>query len=152
MYIAQLNIAKAKYELDSPQLKDFIDNLEPINQIAESSDGFIWRLKDDSGNAVSIQAFDDPRVIVNMSVWTSIDALKSFMFKTHHVDFLKRKQEWFERLEQANHVLWWISKEHRPTLQEAQERLRYLRDNGESPYAFSFKRQYSTDDLNSFRH
>ncbi|TQV75009.1 DUF3291 domain-containing protein [Aliikangiella marina] len=152
MFIAQLNIAKAKFQLDSPQLADFMENLDPVNATAESSPGFIWRLKDDSGHAVSIQAFEDPQMIINLSVWQSVDALKNFMFKTHHVDFLKRKQEWFERLKAASHVLWWIPKEHRPSLEEAKERLFYLREFGDSPYAFSFKRQFSTEDLKSYRH
>lgn len=146
MYIAQLNIARAIAPLDSPQLKDFMDNLAPINEIAESSSGFVWRLKDDTGNATDIQAFEDPLMIVNMSVWENVEALKHFMFKTHHLDLLKRKQEWFVKTEQANYVLWWIEKGHLPTLEEAKQRLFYLRENGESPYAFSFRSRYSPGD------
>ena len=92
MKLAQLNIAHAKYPLDHPNIKDFIDNLERVNAIAEQSEGFIWRLKDDSGDATSIQLFDDPNIIVNMSVWETADSLKDFMFRTIHRDFMRRKK------------------------------------------------------------
>ncbi len=87
MHLAQLNIAKAKYALDAPEIKDFVDNLDPINQLAETSDGFIWRLKDESGNATDIHAFDDPDIIANMSVWDSIDALKTLCLEHITVTF-----------------------------------------------------------------
>lgn len=147
MHLAQLNIAKVKYPLESIEMKEFVDNLEPVNATAESSEGFVWRLKDDSGNATQIQAFDDPAIITNMSVWESIEALKNFMFRTHHVDFLRRKKEWFEKLPEDSYVLWWIPEGHRPTLQEAKERLYHLRENGDTPYAFSFKSNFTPDEL-----
>lgn len=141
MQLAQLNIARTKAAMDDPLMKDFSDNLDPINTIAESSEGFIWRLQDESGDATSIQAFDDPALIVNMSVWESVEALKGFIFKTHHIDFLKRKSEWFDKLDEANYVLWWIPEGHEPSVEEAKVRLMYLREHGESSYAFSFKRR-----------
>lgn len=143
MHLAQLNIAKAKYSLESPEIKEFVDNLEPINQLAESSDGFIWRLKDETGDATAIQAFDDPNIIINMSVWDSVDALKDFMFRTHHRDFLRRKKEWFESIPEDSYVLWWIVEGHIPTVEEALEKLVYLRENGDTPNAFSFKSNFS---------
>lgn len=88
-----MNIAKTKYALEAPEIKEFVDNLEPVNQLAEATAGFIWRLQDDQGDATNIQAFSDPDIIVNMSVWSSIDALKNFMFRTHHRDFLRRKKQ-----------------------------------------------------------
>lgn len=108
MKLAQLNIALAKYPLDAPEIKEFGDNLELVNGIAESSEGFVWRLKDESGDATNIQAFDDPNMIVNMSVWDSVDSLKNFMFRTHHRDFMRRKGDWFHRLPEDTYVLWWI--------------------------------------------
>lgn len=143
MYLAQLNIAKPKYPLDSPELKEFIDNLIPINQLAEESAGFIWRLKDDSGDATSFQPFSDPNIIVNMSSWASVDALKNFMFRTHHRNFLRRKTEWFENVSQDNYVLWWVPQDHMPTIEEAIKRLNYLREHTDSPYAFTFKSNFS---------
>lgn len=143
--LAQLNIAKVIAPMDSPELKEFSDNLDPVNSIAESSPGFVWRLQDDSGNATDLQYFDDPDIIVNMSVWESIQSLKDFMFKTVHIDFLKRKKQWFVSNEKATYVLWWIEKGHIPSIEEAIERLEYLRENQESPYAFSFKKVFSAE-------
>lgn len=143
MHLAQLNIAKVKYSLESPEIKEFVDNLEPVNNTAESSSGFIWRLKDESGDATDIQAFLDPNIIVNMSLWDSVNALKNFMFKTHHRDFLRRKKEWFHNIPKERYVLWWVPVGHIPTVEEAVEKLEYLRKNGETPNAFSFKSNYS---------
>ncbi len=142
MHIAQLNIATAKFPLDAPELGEFVDNLERVNQIAESSQGFVWRLQDDSGDATGIRAFDDPCTIVNMSVWESIDALKNFMFRTHHREFLRRKREWFHSVPEDTYVLWWIAAGHTPTLDEAIEHLANLRENGDSPDAFTFKSNF----------
>ena len=143
MKLAQLNIALAKYPLDAPEIKEFVDNLELVNGIAESSEGFVWRLKDGSGDATNIQAFDDPNMIVNMSVWDSVDSLKNFMFRTHHRDFMRRKGDWFHRLPEDTYVLWWIEEDHIPTLEEAIERLEHLREIGDTPYAFTFKTNFT---------
>ncbi|CDT88092.1 conserved hypothetical protein [Vibrio coralliirubri] len=143
MKLAQLNIALAKYPLDAPEIKEFVDNLELINGIAESSEGFVWRLKDESGDATNIQAFEDPNMIVNMSVWDSVDSLKNFMFRTHHRDFMRRKGDWFHRLPEDTYVLWWIEEDHIPTLEEAIERLEHLREVGDTPYAFTFKTNFT---------
>jgi hypothetical protein len=147
MHLAQLNIAKIRYPLDSPHMFGFVDNLEPVNQLAESSEGFIWRLKDDSGDATNIQAFDDPDLIVNMSVWQTADNLKNFMFRTHHKDFLGRKKQWFHPLKEDSYVLWWVPKGHTPTVKEALERLTHLREHNDSPYAFTFKRNFQPDEV-----
>ncbi|MFA0311520.1 hypothetical protein BH581_19820 [Vibrio splendidus] len=146
MKLAQLNIALAKYPLDAPEFKEFVDNLELVNGIAESSEGFVWRLKDESGDATNIQAFDDPNMIVNMSVWDSVDSLKNFMFRTHHRDFMRRKRDWFHRLPEDTYVLWWIEKDHTPTLEEAIERLERLREIGDTPYAFTFKTNFTASE------
>ena len=92
MHLAQLNIGKVRFNLESPEMADFVNNLDPINAIAEQSPGFIWRLKDESGDATNIEVENNPDIIVNMSVWESVESLKNFMFKTHHIDFLKRKK------------------------------------------------------------
>ncbi|PTP92421.1 DUF3291 domain-containing protein [Vibrio splendidus] len=147
MKLAQLNIALAKYPLDAPEIKEFVDNLELVNGIAESSEGFVWRLKDESGDATNIQAFDDPNMIVNMSVWDSVDSLKNFMFRTHHRDFMRRKGDWFHRLPEDTYVLWWIEEEHIPTLEEAIKRLEHLREIGDTPYAFTFKTNFTASEV-----
>jgi hypothetical protein len=143
MQLAQLNIAQAKHPLDTLAMKEFTDNLEPINTLADASEGFIWRLVGESGDATDIQAFSDPNIIVNMSVWSSIDALKNFMFKTHHRDFFRRKQEWFSKIENASYVLWWVEEGTIPSVDDGIVRLEHLRCYGDSPYAFSFKAPFS---------
>ncbi|MEZ9291971.1 DUF3291 domain-containing protein [Vibrio lentus] len=143
MKLAQLNIALAKYALDALEIKDFVDNLDLVNGIAESSEGFVWRLKDESGDATNIKAFDDPNMIVNMSVWDSVDSLKNFMFRTHHRDFMRRKNEWFHRLDEDTYVLWWVEDDYIPSLDEAIERLDHLREVGDTPYAFTFKTNFT---------
>lgn len=147
MKLAQLNIATALYPLDAPEIKDFMDNLDPVNAIAEQSDGFVWRLKDESGDATSIQAFDDPLTIVNMSVWENAEYLRHFMFRTHHKDFMSRKKEWFKREPEDTYVLWWIEDGHIPTVEEGKQRLMHLREHGDTPYAFSFKGNFTPNDL-----
>ncbi|KKC99340.1 DUF3291 domain-containing protein [Photobacterium halotolerans] len=151
MKLAQLNIALAKYPMDAPEIKDFVDNLAPVNAIAESSEGFIWRLQDESGDATSIQAFDDPNIIVNMSVWESVDSLKNFMFRTHHRDIMRRKAEWFHRPAEDTYVLWWVEDDHIPTIAEAKARLEYLRRQGDSPFAFTFKSNFTPEDALAYQ-
>lgn len=143
MHLAQLNIAKVRFDLESPEMSDFVNNLEPINAIAEKGPGFIWRLKDETGDATGIEVENNPDIIVNMSVWESVESLKNFMFKTHHIDFLKRKKEWFIPLGEASYVLWWIPEGHIPTVQQAMAKLEHLRQNGETQEAFSFKGNYA---------
>lgn len=139
MHLAQLNIAKALAPIDSPQLAEFTDNIDRINALAERAPGFIWRLQDESGNATGIQAFDDPDMLVNLSVWKDKQSLQDFVFKTVHKDFLARRQQWFEVSSQPTYVLWRIPVGHIPTLEEAIERLEHLQQHGDSEFAFSFR-------------
>ena len=142
MHLAELNIARAHHAMDAPQMKEFVNAIAAVNEIADHAPGFIWRLQDDSGNATGISAFDDPNMLVNLSVWESTEQLKDFMFKTLHRDYLSRKREWFDKMSEAYFVMWWIPEGHTPTLQEALERLEHLRLEGETPYAFSFRSNF----------
>jgi hypothetical protein len=101
--LANINIARFRYEPDDPRLADFVNNLELINGLGERAEGFVWRLKDDTGNAMAIHAYDDPRIIVNLSVWASIEALQLFAYRTEHVQFFRRRLEWFEPHSGAQH-------------------------------------------------
>lgn len=139
MPIAQLNVAKIRYSLEDERMSGFVDNLEHINGLAESMDGFIWRLKDEEGDATSFQAFDDPDIISNLSVWQSVEALKQFVFHTEHKFFLARKKEWFVPMTMLSLVLWPIERDETPTLEQAVARLNYLREHGDSDYAHSFR-------------
>ena len=118
--LAQVNIARLKAPLDTPLLKDFVDNLDPVNADADAAAGFVWRLQDEEGDATAIPVFGDPWLIINMSVWRDTDALTAFMYQGRHREMLSRRREWFERVEEAMTTLWWVPEGHRPTVAEGE--------------------------------
>src|SRR5215472_1362372 len=117
-HIAQLNVGSTVAALDSPELADFVAALDGVNALAETSPGFVWRLKSDSGNATDIRAGDDPNFIVNMSVWESVEALFAFVCRSVHTKVMGRRREWFGKPDQAYQVLWWVPAGHAPTVEE----------------------------------
>lgn len=141
-HLAQVNIARLSAPLDSPQLADFVANLEPVNAVADASRGFVWRLQTDAGDATALRIFDDDWLIVNMSVWDSLEALRSYVYRSSHADVLRRRQEWFDRMVEAHVALWWIGAGTLPTLNDARERLLTLRAEGPTPFAFTLKEPY----------
>jgi hypothetical protein len=140
--LAQLNIAQMKAPLDTPEMAEFVANLDRVNALAEAAPGFIWRLKSDEGNATSIRPFG-ANTLVNMSVWNGVQALSDYVYKTLHVEIMKRRKEWFERMPEAYSVLWWVPKGHRPDEYEAMQRLQTLRAMGPTEKAFSFKQAFA---------
>jgi len=142
--LAQLNVGQIKYPQDSAEMADFVDALDAINLLAEKSEGFVWRLKDDSGNAMSFNIFDED-TLPNMSVWRDRDSLFKYVYKSGHAHYLARRKEWFHMPTEGHMVLWWVPAGHQPTLEEAAERLSYLRDQGPTPMAFTFKRAFAPD-------
>ncbi len=139
-HLAQINIAQAKDEMDSEVMKGFVERLDEINALAEASPGFIWRLQDESGNASEIQVFDDPLLLINMSVWRDIDSLKHYVYRSAHVDLLRDRDAWFNKTVQAHQALWWIPAGHVPSEQEGVERLQHLQQHGPTATAFTFAR------------
>ncbi|MFG2788462.1 DUF3291 domain-containing protein [Streptomyces sp. NPDC048419] len=137
--LAQVNIARLKAPLDSPQLKDFVDSLDPVNADADTADGFVWRLEGEGGDATDVAVFGDEWLIINMSVWRDTNALTAFMYQGRHREMLARRREWFERIEEAMVAMWWVPAGHRPTVAEAEARLLHLRANGPTPYAFTLR-------------
>ncbi|TWV34190.1 DUF3291 domain-containing protein [Streptomyces misionensis] len=137
--LAQVNIARLKHPLDAPQLKDFVDGLDPVNAVADASDGFRWRLQSTSGNATDVPVLGDPWLIVNMSVWRDTKALTAFMYRGRHRELLARRREFFEHVEEAMTALWWVPAGHRPTVAEAEDRLLHLRAHGPTAYAFTLR-------------
>lgn len=139
MHLAQLNIARLKYDFEDPRVADFAANLDLVNGIAERSEGFVSRFVDEAGNdAISIRGFDDPAVIVNMSVWRDAETLERFVWNTVHKQFYRRRAEWFEVLGSQHFVMWWVDEGHIPTLEEAKTRLDSLNENGDSDFAFGW--------------
>ena len=143
-HLAQLNIARFKLPLDDPAMAGFVEALDPLNAIADAAPGFVWRLQTEEGNATSIHAFEDDLMLVNMSVWESIEALAGYVYGRDHVAVMRRRREWAERMAEAYVVLWWIPAGSIPAIDEAKERLDHLRENGPTPYAFTFKKRYAS--------
>jgi hypothetical protein len=144
--LAQLNIASMKEPLESPGMADFVANLERINALAEASPGFVWRLQDEAGDATALRPFGE-EVLVNLSLWRDVDALKDYVYKSAHAEILKRRNEWFTRLGEAHMVLWWVPTGHLPNVSEAAERLRMLRELGPTAQAFSFRQAFAPADM-----
>lgn len=142
-HIAQLNVGRAVAPPGSPELADFMAALDRINALAESSPGFVWRLQSASGNATDILVSEDPRSLINMSVWSSVESLSAFVYRSGHTAVLQRRAEWFEKPKEAHQVLWWVPAGHTPGIQEALERLAHLRREGPTERAFTFSRRYS---------
>ncbi|KAA9131673.1 DUF3291 domain-containing protein [Marinihelvus fidelis] len=139
--LAQLNIAHLLAPIDSPNLADFVANLDRINALAEASPGFVWRLQTDDGDATAIRDFGAD-YIVNLSVWADVASLFEFVYRSAHAPIMARRKEWFGRMENAYTVLWWVEAGHRPGTAEARERLDLLEREGPGPDAFTFKRAF----------
>jgi Domain of unknown function (DUF3291) len=145
-HLVQLNIALAKEPLDAPLLADFVAALDPVNAQADGSPGFVWRLQTEEGDATGIRAFGDDRMIVNMSVWESLEALRAFAYGNRaHLAVLRRRREWFERMD-VSQCLWWTPAGRLPTIPEAEERLALLRVLGPTPDSFTFQRHFPPPD------
>jgi len=138
MQLAEFNMGHLRYPIDDPRVRRFVTALDMVNSIAERMPGFVWRLKSDSGNATEIPVYDDPRIVPNLSVWTDIESLESFVWKTVHKTFYERRGQWFEVLEKQNFVMWPVGDGHEPTLVEAKERLEHLNQYGDSDQAFGW--------------
>lgn len=137
-HLAQLNIGRARGPMDGPVMAGFAARLADINALADASPGFVWRLQSEGGNATDIQAFEDERILVNMSVWESVEHLREYVYRTGHAQVMRQRRDWFEKHDSAYMVLWWIPAGHIPTVQEARERLAHLEKHGETPHAFTF--------------
>ena len=142
MKLAQLNIARIAYPLHAKEMQDFTLALSAINLLAENSPGFVWLLKDENNTATTFRIYNDPSLIVNMSVWDNLESLRHYVFNSGHSYYLKRRKEWFVPLEQTGTVLWWIKDNHTPTLLQAQEKLDLLRQKGSTQEAFGFAQAF----------
>lgn len=136
-HLAHLNVALLKAPYESPVMAEFIDNLEPINALADASQGFVWRLPDEIDDS-AIHPFAE-NILVNLSVWQDVASLKDFVFRTAHAGFLKRRQEWFDPQPEKTMVLWWVPAGHIPTEVEAEEKLQLIRREGPTLEAFNFR-------------
>ena len=144
LHLAQINIGRARDTMDSDTMREFMDLLAPVNALAERSPGFVWRLEDgESGGSTEIKLWpDDDRMIINLTVWESVEALFDFTYKSKHVEYFRRRREWFEKFESMHLAMWWIPAGTIPTPEEALARLDHLSEHGPTPYAFTFKQRF----------
>lgn len=142
--LAQANIARFKAPLDSLEMKEFTDFLEPVNKLAEESEGFIWRLMDTEGRSASFikSPFKDELMAINISVWKNYDSLTNFVYSTVHSYFLRNKKKWFDSTGPSQFIMWWIPEGELPTLEMVKQKLYYQEEHGDTPYAFSMKQLY----------
>jgi len=141
--LAQLNVARFIKPAEHPDNADFINSLDRVNAAAEAQPGFVWRLVDEDSNALDVRAFDDPNMIVNISVWDDVESLAAFVYRNEdHLAILRRRREWFENTE-FHLVLWWVEAGHVPGEAEARDRLALLKANGPGPDAFTFRQPYA---------
>jgi hypothetical protein len=150
--IAQVNVGRLVAPLDSAQLAGFVNQLEPVNAVADDAPGFLWRLQTEDGNATALRAFEfdaegaDGGILVNMSVWETVESLAAFVYGDAHLGVLRRRREWFERMTVAYTALWWIPRGHVPTITEAEDRVKHLRAQGPTPHAFTLRQYFPPPD------
>ncbi|PIA81952.1 hypothetical protein BFR04_11645 [Gaetbulibacter sp. 4G1] len=143
--LAQVNIAKRLAPMDDPIMQDFVNNLDKINAIADSADGFVWRMQDED-KELGAKVFEDDALLINMSVWKSLESLFEYTYNSGHIEVFKRKKEWFSKMKMMHMAFWYIPKGYEPTFQDAKDRLDYLNKHGDTPYAFSFKSKFTAED------
>ena len=144
-HLAQCNIGRLVAPQGDPKVQPFFEALDRINALAEASPGFVWRLTGEGNNATDLQPFEDPMIAINMSVWTDIPSLGAYVYRSGHVQFMRRRREWFEHMD-LYMVLWWVPAGHRPTIDEAKEKLALLEAHGPMPEAFTFKIPFPAPD------
>jgi hypothetical protein len=145
-HLAQVNIARMKASLDSPVMSGFVARLDEINALADRHSGFVWRFQPEGGDATYLRPYDDDRILFNMSVWETVEALRTYVYETVHVEVVRQRRAWFEHFAGAYVALWWIPAGHIPSVDEAKTRLAHLETHGPSQFAFGFKSVLQPDE------
>ncbi|OLT08976.1 hypothetical protein BJF78_06390 [Pseudonocardia sp. CNS-139] len=144
--LAQVNFSRLLAPIDSAQLAEFVAAIDEVNALGEQAPGFVWRLQTEQGNAMAVRAFEWDAgahgVIVNLTVWTSAEALRDFAYSGRHVGIMRRRREWFAAAAEPTTALWWVPAGHRPSTAEAEEAVRHLRAHGPTPAAFTFRTRF----------
>jgi len=146
-HLAQMNIARFRKPMDHPDMAGFVEMLDPINHLSDSCAGLVWRLTDEGSNdATSIAWYADPLQLLNMSVWTDLASLRDFVYRSEHMEMVKRREEWADKFDGVFMVLWWVPAGHRPTIAEGDARLRQLTADGPTAEAFTFGKSFPPPD------
>lgn len=149
-YLAQVNIAKMLAPLDDPIMQDFISSFDAINAIADNSEGFVWRMKDEDREE-GAKIFQEDSLVINISVWEDIDSLFHYVYHSGHIDVFKRKKEWFKLIKLQHMAFWYVPKGYEPNFNDAKERLDYIRSHSATPYAFNFKSRFTVQDFLNYK-
>jgi Domain of unknown function (DUF3291) len=147
--LAQINIARMVAPLTDPLMADFVANLKPINALADTSPGFVWRFQTEQGDATAERPYGDDRIIINFSIWEDANSLHDFVYRSAHASIMKRRREWFARLTDEYVALWWVPAGHRPAVAEAIARIEHLKLHGPSTEAFTFREFYPAPDVSA---
>ncbi len=150
-HLAQINIALLRAPINDPMIEGFVNGLDAMNALAEQTDGFVWRLQTEDGDATALRVFDNELIIVNMSVWESIEALYAYTHQTKHVEFFRQRRDWFERMTTPHLAMWWIESGSIPTVENGKFALQHLEQHGPTPRAFTFKQRFSVADWLAFQ-
>ena len=146
--LAQVNFGRIRYTTDDDRMHGFMSRLDEINALAEVSPGFVWRFVEANNNATDARPDEsDDMLLINFSVWESVDALHHYTYKTAHAELFKDRKLWFEAVSDAYMVLWWVPIGTLPTIEDCNERLAHLQLHGPTPYAFTFKQRFEPSDL-----
>ncbi|MBD2459582.1 DUF3291 domain-containing protein [Oscillatoria sp. FACHB-1407] len=147
-HLAEINIARLRAPLHDPMIADFVAQLDTINALADVSPGFVWRLQSDGEeDATSIRAFEDEQIIVNLSVWESLEALSGYVYHSQHGKAMGDRHRWFEKLSHPSMALWWVPAGYIPTVEEGKQRLQHLQQHGSTAHAFTFRQPFAAPDL-----
>lgn len=146
-HLAQVNIARARGEMTDPVMAEFVGRLPEINALADQSPGFVWRLQTEDGDATAVRPYADTRILINLSVWAHLPALRTYVYRSDHAAIMRRRREWFERFDRIYVALWWVPVGHRPLVAEAVGRLAHLEQHGPTAFAFSFAEPFGPDGL-----
>jgi hypothetical protein len=146
--LAQVNVSRLLAPLESPQLAPFMAALDELNAEGDAASGFLWRLQTEDGNATAVKAFGwdvagSHGVIVNLTTWQSVEALAGFVFSGRHLEIMRQRRQWFHQAAEATTALWWVPSGHRPSTDEAEDRVRQLRRHGPSADSFTLRKPYS---------
>jgi hypothetical protein len=141
-HLAQINIGRLIAPIDDPLIAEFAEGLAPVNALADQSPGFIWRLQSDSGNATDIVFSEDPTMLVNMSVWESLEALRNYTYRSEHVEFFRKRANWFQKLDKPHYCLWWVPAGHLPSVAEGRGRIEHYQKHGSTPFSFWFSQHF----------
>ena len=145
-HIAQVNIGRVRAPIEDRLMAGFVARLDEINALADQSPGFVWRLQTTEGNAIYLRPYDDDRILINMSVWETVDALREFVYRTTHAELLQQRHDWFEKFAGAYMALWWVPAGHIPGIDEAKKRLEHLATHGPTQFSFTFKAVFQPDE------